>query len=141
MRDLQKSKVYKWEQQFVALRDTNPVPFKNIQSIVDYIWKREGLNFPPTVEPLPKQKHAGGDATRLIVRFPEKTFSWVVLHELAHSMTATFDNKSNGHGSLYMGIYIQLLSRYLGLKYSDLVWSAQDAGLKVELNAKPVFID
>ena len=119
--------------------DKQVVPFCQIQSIVNYVWKQEGLLFPPMVDKMPKQNHNGGDATRTMVRFREQTFTWLILHELAHSMSSTVDNKSNRHGALFMGIYIQLLSRYLVMSFNDLATSAEASGLHVKLDANPVF--
>lgn len=141
VRDSQKSKVYKWEQEFVSPFDTMPVKFEAIKPIVDYVWDSEGLKHPPLVSRLPKQnKRCAATGSRLDVRFQDETYTWIILHELAHSMTGTFDGYSNHHGALYMGIYIQLLSRYLKLPFGELVKSAQQSGLAVKLDARPVFL-
>lgn len=140
--DLQRAKVYLWERINVAPYDKNVVSFMLIPQIVNFVWEQEGLRFPPRVERLPKQvRRFCGDATRLCVRFGEETYTWIILHELAHSCTSTVEQMSNGHGSLFMGIYIQMLSRYLKLSYNELVESAERQGLHVELSARPVFLD
>jgi hypothetical protein len=141
VRDSQRQKVYDWERSNVAPHDVNYIPLAQVQSIIDYVWAAEGLLYPPRAELLPKQiKKAAGDATRTCVRFRESTNTWIVLHELSHSMTSTVDNVSNQHGALFMGIYIQLLTRYLKLPFGELMESAEAAGLKVKADAKPVFL-
>lgn len=139
IRDSQKQKVYDWENEHVSPLDENWVPFEQAQSIVDYIWKNEGLKFPPKVRPLPSQARKEGCANRLYLQLPPKTKTWIIIHELCHSLTSTFDGTSNLHGALFMGLYIQLLSRYLNADYTFLRTTSENAGLKVQPNAKPVF--
>lgn len=139
--DLQRQKVYNWEREFVSPKDTNSLLLDKVQMIVNYVWQNEGLEYPPIVEPLPKRYiKVAGDATRTTVRFKEKTHTWIVLHELAHSMTSTVEGESNQHGALFVGIYVQLLSRYLNMNYGDLVDSIKDRGIKIKLDARPVFL-
>jgi hypothetical protein len=141
IRDFQKLKVYAWETEVISPKDTTSVPFHQIPSIVEYVWRNEGLNFPPKVLPLPKMiKKVCADGTRLEVRFQEVTKTWIILHELSHSMTCTFDHFSNVHGAQYLGIYLQLLGRYLKLDVQELARSAEKKGLKFNLMAKPVFL-
>ena len=140
IRDSQKSSVYAWENTIVAPHDQNLVHFDSIQSVINWIWQQEGLQYPPLIEKMPKQKHASGDASRICLRFQEQTYTWIILHELAHAMTSNIDDLSNHHGSLFMGIYIQLLIRYLHLPYQEIVDSALSRGLKIKLDARPVFI-
>jgi hypothetical protein len=138
MKDSQKNRVYAWENSVVSPHDRTAVPFDQIQNIVNYVWSGRGLEYPPEVRPMFKKKTKKADATRTVVRFGEKTYTWVILHELAHSMTCTCDGRSNGHGSLFMGIYLQLLQTYLKL---DLFESANQSGLAVTPDAIPVFLE
>ena len=147
LRDHQRSKCYAWERIHVEPYDCTPVPFDNIKAIVDYVWENEGLLHPPCVEPMPKQKHAAGDASRTTVRFESVTRTWIILHELGHSMSSTVgeteifaEGLSNQHGAIFLGIYIQLLGRYLKMDVSALAHSAEAARLKVKLDARPVFL-
>lgn len=140
-RDAQKSKVYTWENAVFRCKDKSRVPYGNIQNLVDYVWAKEGLSFPPQVEPLPKQaKVYCATGSRLKLQFQETAQTCVILHEIAHAMTSDFEGNSNHHGSLFMGIFIQLLVRYMGLSYAELVGSAENSGLKVKIDAKPIFI-
>src|ERR1700688_1356819 len=98
-RDHQRSKVYVWEEQFVAPRDPSSVVVAQAQGMVDAIWAEMGLRFPPKVERLPRQARSTvADATRLSIRLPKACPSWCLLHELAHAMTSTHDGEANGHG-------------------------------------------
>jgi hypothetical protein len=49
-RDRQRSKVYAWEERFVAARDPTSIAFAQAQGMVDAIWAEFGLRFPPKVE-------------------------------------------------------------------------------------------
>jgi hypothetical protein len=125
----------------VAPRDPSVVLFPEAQGMVNAIWSEMGLRFPPKVEPLPKQaKRTIASATRLSLFLGERTPSWCLLHELAHSMTSTVDEISEGHSEQFMGIYLQLLAKYLRLNLSKLVESARDDSILVEARTFPVFL-
>jgi hypothetical protein len=110
--------------------------------MVDAIWAELGLRYPPLVEPLPLQATAtAASANRLSIFLPEQTASWCLLHELAHAMTSTEDGYSDGHGPVFLGVYVQLLARYMRLDVADLLRSLQDVGLSVDPTARPVFLD
>jgi hypothetical protein len=101
-----------------------------------------GLRYPPSVEPLPRQaRRLQADANRLRLRVPEQLPSWVLLHELAHALTSTHDGESDGHGPRFMGLYLQLLDRYLRLPAASLEASLLQAGIMFDLSARPVFLD
>ena len=113
-----------------------------MQAMVNAIWADLGLRYPPAVEPLPRQATATtACADRLSLFLPERTPSWCLLHELAHAMTTTADGHSEGHGPAFVGVYVQLLSRYLRLDAAELRRSLQHAGIAVAWNARPVFVD
>jgi len=68
-RDRQRSKVYAWEERFVAPRDPSSIVFAQAQGMVDAIWAEMGLRFPPKVEPLPRQARSMvADANRMLER-------------------------------------------------------------------------
>ena len=123
-------------------RDPTTVPFAAAQAMVAAIWSDLGLRYPPVVEPLPRQAIATiARANRLSVFLPAQTPSWFLLHELGHAMTTTQDGRTDGHGPNFMGIYVQLLARYLRLEQADLLMSLKDAGIDVALHARPAFVD
>ena len=84
VRDRQRSKVYVWEERFVAPRDQSSIAFAQAQGMVDAIWTEMGLLFPPKVEPLPRQARSTvADANRLSIGLADASPSWWLLHELA----------------------------------------------------------
>jgi hypothetical protein len=126
----------------VAPHDLTEVPFLAARGMVDAIWSDMGLRYPPSVEPLPPQATATlARANRLAVLLPPRTPSWCLLHELAHAMTSTADGRSDGHGPVFMGVYVGLLARYLRRDPAGLIRSAVAAGIAVAAEARPVFLD
>lgn len=109
--------------------------------MVAAIWSELGLRYPPAVERLPRQSRCMADATRLSIRLPPQFPSWCLLHELAHSLTSTHDGESDLHGPRFLGVYMRLLTRYMRLDPSDLAASAVKAGLSIDLDARPIFVD
>jgi hypothetical protein len=142
VRDHQRARVYAWEERFVAPRDPSSVVFAQAQGMVDAIWAELVLRFPPKVVRLPHQARTTiADATRLLIRLADPTPSWCLLHELAHAMSSTHEGESDGHGPRFMGLYAQLLIRYLRVPADVLCNSLHDANINVDMNARPVFLD
>jgi hypothetical protein len=56
-------------------------------------------------------------------------------------MTATAEGGSDGHGGEFMGIYLQLLARYLRFDIAELIRSARPDGIEVTEHAQRVFVD
>ena len=56
-------------------------------------------------------------------------------------MTSHADGRSDGHGPLFMGIYVQLIARYLRLDRQTLISSLRDVGIEILCDACPVFVD
>nr|WP_294518107.1 hypothetical protein [uncultured Rhodopila sp.] len=122
--------------------DPTALPFPAAQAMVDAIWSDMGLRYPPAVVPLPRQASGTiGRADRLSVALGGETPSWCLLHELAHAMTSHADGRSDGHGPIFMGIYVCLLERYLRLDVQFLSASLREAGIEFVRNARPVFVD
>ena len=141
-RDRQRSKVYAWEERFVAPCDPSTIAFAQAQGMMDAIWSEMGLCFPPKVEPLPRQARSTmADANRLTIRLAPTFPSWWLLHEIAHAMTSSHDGRSDGHGATFMGLYVQLLTRYLRLPMDALSASVHHAGIEIDHRAVPVFLD
>ncbi len=141
-RDRQRSRVYAWEDRVVAPHDPSTVAYALAQGMVDAIWSEMGLRYPPLVEPMPTQARCRiADANRLRIRVPARVPSWCLLHELAHAMTTTAEGESDGHGAAFVGVYVQLLSRYLRLDGDGLRRSLLAEGVAVRHDARPVFCD
>ena len=141
-RDRQRNRVYAWEEQFIAPRDPSLIELGQAQGMIDAIWAETGLRFPPKVERLPRQARSTvADASRLSIRLADSSPSWCLLHELAHAMSSTHDGHSDGHGPTFMGLYAQLLIRYLRVPIDTLLQSLEAARIEADMQAKPVFID
>ena len=141
-RDRQRTKVYTWEERFVAPLDPSSIAFAQAQGMVDAIWAEMGLHYPPKVESLPRQARSTvADANRLTIRLADVSPSWWLLHELAHAMTSSYDGQSDGHGPKFMGLYAQLLTRYLRVPTDALLASLHAAGITIDTQAAPVFVD
>ena len=140
-RDRQRARLYTWEDAVVAPHDQSLIPFSSAQGMVDAIWREMGLRYPPGVERLPRQATARqADATRLTLRLPDEAPSWILLHELAHAMTSTHDGTSDGHGPLFVGLYVDLLVRYLRLDRIVLLQSLEKAEITIDPAARPIFL-
>jgi len=126
----------------VAPCDPTILSFAEAQAVVDAIWSDMGLRYPPAVAPLSRQASSTiARADRLSILLADRTPSWCVLHELAHAMTSHADGRSDGHGALFMGIYFQLIVRYLRLDPPMLINSLRDAKIDAIRDARPVFVD
>jgi hypothetical protein len=110
--------------------------------MVNAIWSDMDLRYPPAVERLPRHATATlASANRLSLCLPERTPAWCLLHEIAHAVSTTDDGRSDGHGAIFVGLYVKLLVRYLGLNEAYLLASLRDAGISIERDARPVFLD
>lgn len=126
----------------VVPRDPSLIAYGAAQEMADAIWSELGLRYPPRVEPLPKQATTRmADGSRLTFRLPTRTPSWCLLHELAHALTSTHDGHSDQHGPVFVGIYVQLLVRYLRLPRSWLLAALKRADVQVDVRAQPLFVD
>lgn len=88
---------------------------------------------------MPLQKAAQGDATRLTVRFREdrSTPTWVIIHELAHSLTTDLELGSALHGPDFVGVYMRLLDRFIpGANLVMLMTTAKAMKLDFNIMAK-----
>lgn len=140
--DRQRARVYAWEDVVVTVADKSVVPFPLAQGMVDAIWSELGLRFPPKVEQLPRQsRRLQGDGSRLRLRLPDLIPSWLLLHEVAHALSSTADGVSDGHGPVFMGLYIKLLTLYLRMPAATLIGSAIEAGIAIDAEARPFFAD
>jgi hypothetical protein len=110
--DYQRSAVYKWEDRHVHPKDTGTIPFGQAQSIVDYVWARAGLTYPPKIQELRRNARCtAASATRLTIRIPMTGVSTtVLLHEIAHSMTMDAVNENDhAHRPRFVGVFMKLL--------------------------------
>jgi len=110
--------------------------------MVNAIWADQGLLYPPAVERLPRQaRRTIASANRLALYLPEETPEWCLLHELAHAISTTADGHTDGHGPIFMGLYVLLLVRYLRLDQPALLKSLHQSNIRIFTDARPVFLD
>jgi hypothetical protein len=144
MRDYQKTRVYRWEDRIVGPRDTKLITIEVAKIVVNYVWEQAGLKYPPKVELLPAQTTTkAGCATRAKIQLLSSIRTWIVLHEVAHSMNSSnTDDNSFGdrHGPNYVGLYMKLLAEHNIVPLPLLMFTAKEAGIDFNLEAKPLFL-
>jgi len=137
-RDRHARRLYAWEDAVVAPQDRAKVPFARLQALVDHVWAGEGRRWPPRVRPLPKQARGTvARATRTAIEAPPELPSWVLLHEIAHALTADVDGNHAGHGPDFVSVYLRLLTRYARLDRARLEASLAEAGIPWAKDAAP----
>jgi hypothetical protein len=126
----------------VASRDGSKIPFASAQAMVKSIWADWGLRYPPAVEKLSRRARTTiASANRLSLYLPDEISSWCLLHELAHAMSSTEGGASDGHGPIFVGLYVQMLVRYLRVDRDHLISSLDEAGIAYVPDALPIFLD
>ena len=141
-RDHQRARVYDWENRVVAPHDPSHHCFFSRASHGQRDLGGDGPALSPQRRTLPPQsRRTLASANRLTLYLPAQTPSWCLLHELAHAMTTTMEGESDGHGEIFMGIYCQLLARYLRLDPENLHRTAQQDSIRIAPTARPVFLD
>lgn len=134
-------RLYAWENRVVAPLDRSVVPFDRMQAIVDHVWAAEGLRWPPRVRPRKATRATLATGSRLAIEAPGSLPTWILLHEIAHAMTATADGRGAGHGPDFVGIYVRLLVRHCRMDQGMLAASLTAAGVRWNPEAKPAFLD
>jgi hypothetical protein len=126
----------------VAPHAPGMVRFADAPAMVAAIWAELGLRYPPAVERLPRNARVTmASANRLSLFLPDETPSWCLLHEMAHALSSTQDGGSDGHGAIFVGLYCQLLVRYLRLDGEKLMVSLHEANISIQPDAMPIFLD
>lgn len=139
-RDYQKSRVYRWED--THMPNGGMIDFPNVQPIVNHIWTDTGLEYPPIVELLDvRSTRLEGSATRMQIKLRGRVSMKTILHEMAHSMTSNMYGESNGHGSLFVGMYSKLLQKYLNVDLFHILTTCAVEGVDIDITARPVFLD
>jgi hypothetical protein len=132
--DYQRSRLYAWEKRHVHPKDTGIVSFEQAQSIVDYVWARAELSYPPKIRELARNaRRTMANADRLTINIPASgTSSSVLLHEIAHSMTTdACTERTHAHGPRFVGVYMRLLCDLIPtLSLDALMASAEQEGVE-----------
>lgn len=132
--DPQQNRVYRWEDQNVGILDYTPIDLRTAQIIVDYVWSSLGREYPPRVIDARHGNQRSANGSRFEISLPKHMrYTWIVLHELAHSANMNEDGAHRGepHGEYFMRTYIDFLSRFGPWDREELMKTAREAKLKV----------
>ena len=138
-RDYQKTALYRWEDEFVNPRVKRMIKIEDAQAFVDGIFLCEKLLFPPKVVLIRKNVKALGRANREKIELQPFNKTWVVIHELAHSITMEVDSNIEGHGADFVGVYIKLLDKYCDFPLALSMFTLSKTTVKYNLGAQPRF--
>jgi hypothetical protein len=137
-RDFQKQRVYDWENSIILPLSSRKIYFQHAQAFVDGVWLKHGWLYPPQVILIAKQAtkiFAKGSRAQIKIR--PVTPAWIILHELAHTLTSTIDGKTDGHGPDFVGVYIKLLESVLDIPVPMTMFTLTKSNIKFNLGAKP----
>lgn len=128
MRDFQQSKVYAWEQKYIAPISKRVIDFNDARLFVNGVWLSMGLIGPPDIEIMANQATATyAVGCREYIRIRRQTPAWVIIHELGHSLT------SDGHGPDFVGVYAKMLEKVLNVPLPLSMYTLNLAGVKINL--------
>jgi hypothetical protein len=137
-RDYQRSYCYAWEARHIHAKDTSVIPFEQAQSIVDYVWAKAGLTYPPKIRPVAKTaKRIDASATRTWIKISKAGVkTTLLLHEIAHSMTTdAMDEQKHGHGPRFVGVFMTLLCAHIPtFSMAELIDTAKLEGIDFNLD-------
>ena len=144
-KDPQLDDVISWHYRELDKMDTSTAEFSQAQSLINYIWGNEGLEYPPRIVPIANNTiNAVAHANRFTIAIRENIKTIDLLHELAHSMTMDFDHTvpdGGFHGRDFVGMMMKLIGTYIRIPMSKLTESADRFGVHYNLNVKPVMLD
>lgn len=130
----QTQRVYDWEDAVFTECYVSYLSLDDCRTVVSEVWKYLGLTIPePKISDGRGAKYARAWGS-LEIHLPRwsRNFS-VVLHEVSHCITDLIDSDdSYDHSGVYVYVYLKLISKIMGHKYSELEKSAQDYGIRVK---------
>lgn len=137
MRDYQKNKLYRFEDQYInPLAKADVLDVEAAQDWVDFVWANEGRQNPPSVEHNAKFKRKAADATRYKIRISDpKIKRWILIHEITHSLMVEFDDEGDEldthsfHGPEFVNLYLRLLDKYMNIPLICLTTKAIEFGV------------
>lgn len=124
--------VYRWETDVLAPVDRSRVDLATARGIVSHVWSVRGLSAPPLVE---EKRIGGAYANRQTITISDRgVATWVVLHEMAHSMDQSievsmgfYEDRPAGeslegscHDENWLGIYLDLLNDFMPPSFNKL---------------------
>lgn len=137
-RDFQRSRCYKWQEEFVDCRGWPELGLAECEEIVVAIFRRARRRIPEVdgCKGFFAEFHAtnkGEDDDRVRVPVPHCVVNLpLVLHECAHGLVYyRYPDTVSDHGPEFVATFIRLLAKYGGMSAIALRRSARAAGLKV----------
>jgi hypothetical protein len=125
-RDSQRKRLYAWERAHLAFN--HDLTLEQCQALVDRVCQAYGQQ-PAIVKHGGERGYATGDVQTIVL--PQWAWSTgVVLHETAHTLACRLDHRE-GHGPLFLRIYLELLRRFGGCDEEALLASAAAERLQV----------
>jgi hypothetical protein len=156
-RDSQRSAVYAWERaavpEFYTYQQKRAPTVEDVIPFVERVWRAERGRYGLAKRPAPVVTGGRGAASYGLqsIRLAPwaRTSQAVILHELAHSLDSRpvksflglFDvptrreKRGGGHGPRFVGIFIGLLARHLGLDADALMAHADERGVRYDVRA------
>lgn len=153
-RDSQRSAVYAWERaavpEFFPKFQANVPKVEEVVPFVERVWRAERGRYGLAKRPAPVVTGGRGAASYGLQKI--RLAPWarasqaVILHEVAHSLDTRVirdyfgknpsrKKKGGGHGPRFVGIFIGLLARYLGLDADALMAHADERGVRYDVRA------
>ena len=142
--DIQRSRLYSWEDRVVAPLDPSTVAVRRRRkALVDAIWAELDLRFPAdrSKKCRRRRRAASPTPTACASACPPPRRPGACCTNWPTPCPATTPAASDGHGPRFVGLYVQLLVRYLRLDRETLLASLAEAGIVVAPDALPAFID
>lgn len=140
-RDFQASRVYAWEDRAIGGICSERLTFVQGVQFIEHVWSSLGLLYPPVATRSRSMNHfLTGE--RIEITFRDNDLKWMLVHEIAHALTSNLDMSiCDKHGAQFVGVYVGLARRFLGIDVRYLTDSLDEAGIRYDLAARPVFLD
>lgn len=141
--------VYRWEDKVLAPHDRVNLDPRTAQVVCNHVWSETGLLHPPKITY--QRGLSGAHANRLEITVGDTLPHHWLFHEMAHCMDQSVetavgatamrpDSEVSGgsyHDENWLGLYVNMLDRYLNLPKLWLYGTLRDHGLTVSYAPKP----
>lgn len=140
-RDSQRSAVYAWERASFPRME----PMRTVEEVEEYlrpIWRSERGRYGLAKRAIPNVHHGHWGQRSALAYVGGNTISlprWartpvVILHELAH-LLVDGNRRGGAHGPRFVGVFIGLAARHLGLDAEALMASADERGVRYDVRS------
>ena len=138
MNDHQTDQVYAWENKYIRPRIKGRVSIKQAKQVVDRILddkkfcrkrkiNHKFLKVKLIESKLRKDLYGQGNLDSITLDLNVPLF--VVLHELAHSISMRYDIDED-HGSIFLGVYFKIISIYMNINRFQFVALSRKSNLE-----------